>query len=201
MQLDTALLSHLRTPHPQTHSHHAHTLSFPYTHTALTPIQTRIHFLFPWVPGQPCWEETPVQCLLVLEREGAAAISRTGVRTSRTSRPDAPRRRAFRGHCLAPIVPPAACGAQAPPPTPTPAASPSLSACPRAPAESLELFSQAKGAVTPTLTTGTGRSRTWRPEVAREDVGPTEPGRGPKLLLYLSFASFPLQIPFIMPPG
>lgn len=108
---------------------------------------------------------------------------------------------AFRGHHSAPVLPPAACGAQAPPRTPTSVASHSLYVCAGPPAESLELFSQAKVPVTPTLPIGTGSSRTWRPEVAREDVGPTEPGPGPKLLLNLPFASFLLQIPSIMPPG
>lgn len=149
-----------------------------------------------------------MQCLLVLELEGAAAgsCSRTWVQTPRPAGlmhhgQHHPMVRGIRRSPLSPSL--TSCDLWGPgtSPTPAPAASPSLYVCPSPPAESLELFSQAKVAVTPTLTTGAGSSRTWRPEVAREDVGPTEPGPGPKLLLYLPFASFPLQIPSVMPPG
>lgn len=131
-----------------------------------------------------------MQCLLVLELEGAAAgsRSRTWVRTPRPAGlmhhgQHHPMVRGIQRSPLSPSL--TSCDLWGPgtSSTPAPEASRSLYGCPGPPAESLELFSQAKVAVTPTLTTGAGSSRTWRPEVARKMWGLQNQARGQSLCL------------------
>lgn len=114
MQVDAALLSHISPPHPQTHSHHAHTLSLSYTH-ALSP--------FPWVPGAALLGGDPNTVTVGLgEAGGCCGGGKTPVGTTGMSRPDVPQSDhpicgAFRGHSSTLTLHPVA---QAPFPTSTP---------------------------------------------------------------------------------